>query len=84
MTGGRGDAVSSQPCSYRRRARALSAAAVRSPGDRRLLSAAARASWEAGDAAAALALASARLDQDADHAGALALTAEVLIATDRA
>jgi tetratricopeptide (TPR) repeat protein len=61
----------------------LAAAAARTPGDRRLLSAAGRATWQAGDAGGALALARARLALDADHPGALALTAEILTATDR-
>ncbi len=53
------------------------------PGDRRLLTAAARARWAAGDAAAALAHAEARLALDPGHAGALALRAEVELACDR-
>jgi cellulose synthase operon protein C len=65
-------------------ARELSAAARGAPGDLRLLTAAARARWLAGDAAGALVLARARLAKDPGHARALALVAEVQIATDRA
>ena len=64
-------------------ARELAAAAARSPGDRRLLGAAARAAWEAGDAAGALSLSRSRLELDPDHPSALRLSAEVLAATDR-
>jgi hypothetical protein len=45
--------------------------------DRRLLSAAARARWAAGDAVGALALADRRLALDPGHGGALALRAEI-------
>ncbi|HET6437007.1 MAG TPA: tetratricopeptide repeat protein [Anaeromyxobacter sp.] len=61
----------------------LAQAAARLPGDRRLLSAAARAAWAAGDAARAMALSRARLSLDPDQPGALALTAEVALAVDR-
>ena len=63
--------------------RALAAAAAQTPGDRRLVTAAARAAWEAGDAAGALSLSRARLSTDPEHPAALALTAEILAATDR-
>lgn len=53
------------------------------PGDRRLLSAAARARWVAGDAPGALAHAIRRLALDPGHPGALALRAEIEIASDR-
>jgi tetratricopeptide (TPR) repeat protein len=64
-------------------ARRLEEAAQAIPSDRRLLTAAARARWAAGDAAGALALAERRLALDAAHPGALALQAEVLAACDR-
>jgi hypothetical protein len=64
-------------------ARTLEEAIATVPGDRRLLTAAARARWAAGDAAAALAHAGARLALDPGHAGALALRAEVELACDR-
>ncbi len=64
-------------------ARLLEEAAAAAPGDRRLLTAAARARWAAGDAAGALALAERRLAQDPAHPGALALRAEVFAASDR-
>ncbi len=64
-------------------ARDLSAAAQGAPGDLRLLTAAARARWLAGDAAGALELARARLAKDAGHPRSLALLAEVWIAVDR-
>ena len=51
------------------------------PQDRRLLSAAARARWAAGDAAGALAHADARLALDAAQPSALALRAEVELAS---
>ncbi|HYG67377.1 MAG TPA: hypothetical protein VD838_06945, partial [Anaeromyxobacteraceae bacterium] len=62
---------------------ALEAAAAAFPADRRLLSAAARARWSAGEAPGALALAERRLALDGDHGASLALTAEVLAASDR-
>jgi tetratricopeptide (TPR) repeat protein len=64
-------------------ARTLEEAMAALPGDRRLLTAAARARWAAGDAAGALAHAEARLALDRGHAGALALRAEIEIASDR-
>jgi len=64
-------------------ARLLEEAAAASPADRRLLTAAARARWAAGDGAGALALADRRLALDPGHPGALALRAEVLAASDR-
>ncbi|HET8542270.1 MAG TPA: hypothetical protein VFL83_20515 [Anaeromyxobacter sp.] len=64
-------------------ARALEEAIAAVPDDRRLLTAAARARWAAGDAAAALAHADARLALDRDHAAALALRAEVELASER-
>src|SRR6266511_3985932 len=59
-------------------ARLLEEAAAASPADRRLLTAAARARWAAGDGAGALALADRRLALDPGHPGALALRAEAL------
>jgi tetratricopeptide (TPR) repeat protein len=64
-------------------ARLLEEAAAAAPGDRRLLSAAARARWRAGDGAGAIALARRRLALDRDHAASLALVAEVEIAFHR-
>ncbi|HTN51075.1 MAG TPA: tetratricopeptide repeat protein, partial [Anaeromyxobacter sp.] len=64
-------------------ARDLEAAAADLPADRRLLGAAARARWAAGDAPGALALAERRLALDPGHPGALALEVEVLTASDR-
>jgi tetratricopeptide (TPR) repeat protein len=64
-------------------ARDLAAAAADAPQDRRLLTAAARARWAAGDAAGALALARARIALDGAHPGALALVAEIETSADR-
>jgi len=64
-------------------ARTLEEAIAALPGDRRLLTAAARARWAAGDAAGALGHAEARLALDPGHPAALALRAEVEIAADR-
>jgi hypothetical protein len=64
-------------------AKILEDAAAAAPADRRLLSAAARARWAAGDDAGALALAARRLALDPGHPGALALRAEILAASDR-
>jgi tetratricopeptide (TPR) repeat protein len=64
-------------------ARDLAAAAQGAPGDLRLLTAAARARWLAGDAAGALELARARLAKDPGHPRSLALLAEIGIAVDR-
>lgn len=66
-----------------RAAAALEEAIAAIPGDRRLLTAAARARWAAGDARGALAHAEARLALGRGHAGALALAAEALLASDR-
>ncbi len=64
-------------------ARQLEDAAAAFPGDRRLLTAAARAHWAAGDAERALALCARRLALDPGHPGALSLRAEILGASDR-
>ena len=64
-------------------ARQLEDAAAAFPGDRRLLTAAARAHWAAGDAERALALCARRLALDPGHPGALSLRAEILAASDR-
>jgi tetratricopeptide (TPR) repeat protein len=64
-------------------ARDLSAAVKVSPGDLRLVTAAARARWTAGDATGALELVRARLAADPAHPRSLALLAEVDLATDR-
>jgi tetratricopeptide (TPR) repeat protein len=64
-------------------AAALSIAADEAPEDRRLLTAAARARWVAGDAEGALALAARRLALDADHPDALALAVEIETAAAR-
>src|SRR6266542_1058884 len=64
-------------------ARILEEAAAAAPSDRRLLTAAARARWAAGDAAGAIALADRRLALDPGHPASLALRADVLTACDR-
>jgi tetratricopeptide (TPR) repeat protein len=64
-------------------ARLLEDAAAAAPGDRRLLTAAARARWAAGDGPGALALAARRLALDPGHPASLALRADVLAASDR-
>ncbi len=64
-------------------AKLLEEAAAALPADRRLLTAAARARWAAGDAALALALAGRRLALDPGAPGALAVRADVLAASDR-
>ena len=58
-------------------ARELEEAFAAAPGDRRLLTAAARARWRAGDGLGAMALARRRIDLDADHVASLALIAEI-------
>jgi Flp pilus assembly protein TadD len=64
-------------------ARALEAGVQADPGDRRLLTAAARARWRAGDPAGALALAARRLALDPAQPDALALDAEIRAALGR-
>jgi hypothetical protein len=64
-------------------ARGLEEAIAAVPGDLRLLTAAARARWAAGDAAGALAHADARLALEGGHAAALALRAEVELACEQ-
>jgi len=64
-------------------AAALEEAWKRDAGDRRVLSAAARARWAAHDAPSALGLAAARLRLDPGHPGALALTARLAEASGR-
>jgi Flp pilus assembly protein TadD len=64
-------------------ARRLEEGLAAAPRDRRLLTAAARARWAAGDAVGALAHAEARLALDPDPPAALALRAEVELASDR-
>jgi tetratricopeptide (TPR) repeat protein len=65
-------------------ARVLEEAARAAPEDRRLLTAAARARWAAGDGGLALALAERRLALDPLQPSALELQVEVLAACDRA
>ncbi len=64
-------------------ARTLEEGLAAEPARRRLLVAAARARWAAGDAAAALAHVEARLALEPGHPGALALRAEIELASDR-
>ena len=65
-------------------AAALEAPAAAGAEDRRLLSAAARAHWAAGDAVTALRLAETRLEQDPLHPAMLSLAAEIEAASARA
>lgn len=65
-------------------AAALEAPAAAGAEDRRLLSAAARAHWAAGDAVTALRLAETRLEQDPLHPAMLALAVEIEAASARA
>jgi tetratricopeptide (TPR) repeat protein len=64
-------------------ARALEEAFASIPEDRRLLTAAARARWRGGDGPGAAALARRRLALDAEHVAALALLAEIEVASGR-
>jgi tetratricopeptide (TPR) repeat protein len=60
-------------------ARELEEASASAPRDRRLLTAAARARWRAGDGLGAVALARRRIDLDDGHVASLALLAEIEI-----
>jgi tetratricopeptide (TPR) repeat protein len=64
-------------------ARILEEALAAAPRHRRLLGAAARARWAAGDAAGALSHAASRLALDPDHPATLELRAEIELASDR-
>jgi tetratricopeptide (TPR) repeat protein len=76
-------ALATQPADPAGAGRQLEEAWAAAPTDRRLLGAAARARWAAGDAVGALALADRRLALDPGHPGALGLQADVLAACDR-
>ncbi len=71
------------PADPAKAARTLEDGLAAAPAERRLLTAAARARWAAGDAVAALAHADARLALDRGHPDALALRAEIEAASDR-